>query len=213
VPASGKRAYCAAPRPWAQGPRAKEHDERPGRVAGQQKKCCTASETMARAGERAGREQREEEARRQRAHSERMHLVERSASEYTICGESGRCYEVVGDEESWTCTCPDHNFRRKVCKHILFVRERVLGRRPAARVQLASDYGDEKCSICLEVVPAALGTAVQCLQCGHATHAECLRTWCVAARRPARCPLCRGDDMAPRCAVPARSTAAARGGG
>jgi len=169
---------------------------------------------MAHASERAdSRGRKEEDARRHRALNERMHLVERGANDYTICGESGRCYEVASDEEHWTCTCPDYKFRRRVCKHILFVRERVLRQSPAAPAELACVHGDEECSICLEIVPATLGTAVQCLRCGHATHAECLRTWCVAAKRPAGCPLCRGDDMAPRCAASARSAAAARGGG
>lgn len=66
----------------------------------------------------------------------RMFLIERKmlrslghasgpAEEYAVLGATGNVYKVVIDR-SPTCTCPDFQLRRTVCKHQLFVTLRVL---------------------------------------------------------------------------------------
>lgn len=49
---------------------------------------------------------------------------------YAIQGTTGNVYDVLfGDkvsQDKWSCTCPDHRARKSVCKHIHFVRARIL---------------------------------------------------------------------------------------
>ena len=38
---------------------------------------------------------------------------------WTVGGNHGRFYYVFRDSRTWSCTCPDHLFRGRTCKHIL----------------------------------------------------------------------------------------------
>jgi uncharacterized Zn finger protein len=51
--------------------------------------------------------------------------------EIKVMGESGIPYTVRARHTGIECTCPDHRYRGRECKHIRFLREQVVPRASA----------------------------------------------------------------------------------
>jgi hypothetical protein len=76
-----------------------------------------------------------EEARKQRGLNQKLYLLEENqvgtTINYVVLGSTNNCYDItfVKNPRSfkWTCSCPDHQRRRKICKHIYFCKDKVLG--------------------------------------------------------------------------------------
>lgn len=70
--------------------------------------------------------------RRWNAHNHRLYLLATQKKhdyiEFSVMGTSGNVYEILlypyGAIKK--CTCPDHVHRKKFCKHMFFVQDRVL---------------------------------------------------------------------------------------
>src|SRR3972149_177621 len=47
---------------------------------------------------------------------------------FHVIGSVGNIYKVTIKDNEWyySCECPDHKFRKKKCKHVYFIEERVL---------------------------------------------------------------------------------------
>uniref|UniRef100_A0A061S1L4 Ring finger domain protein n=1 Tax=Tetraselmis sp. GSL018 TaxID=582737 RepID=A0A061S1L4_9CHLO len=70
-----------------------------------------------------------DKGRLDRAYSQEMFLVERNGlTQFTVVGASLNAYQVrlVVQGRGPSCSCPDHQTRRTVCKHILFALLRIL---------------------------------------------------------------------------------------
>ena len=53
-------------------------------------------------------------------------------TEMKVRGDRGIEYTISASIAGLECTCPDHVFRARDCKHIKFARETVAGSRPQA---------------------------------------------------------------------------------
>lgn len=73
----------------------------------------------------------QDRARISRATSQRLFLIEKEWTQdqvlFDVMGSTGNVYRVSCDEtEDWTCNCPDHERRKQDCKHIYFIKIKVL---------------------------------------------------------------------------------------
>lgn len=73
----------------------------------------------------------QDEVRISRATKQRLYLIEKTWTKdkvsFDVMGSTGNVYIISCDEsEEWKCTCPDHLKRNLDCKHIYFVKIRVL---------------------------------------------------------------------------------------
>ena len=60
-------------------------------------------------------------------------------TEMKVRGDRGIEYTISADIAGVSCTCPDHTFRGRECKHIKFARETVVaGQQAAAGPSLVS---------------------------------------------------------------------------
>jgi len=161
--------------------------------------------------------------RLERAATQRIYLVGiqdagRFRRDYDIMGASDRLYTVTV-AKVLRCTCPDFENRRRSCKHIMFVFERVL-RRPgqwrdltrsredvAALLEAAIPveaipvvvrgaptrrpiaYGTDECPICYEPFEEGERTVWCRRGCGNSVHALCMGKW--LGRRQRTCVWCR----------------------
>ncbi len=70
--------------------------------------------------------------RKERGITQPIYLMERNEqnTKFIICGSTKNLYIVekltICAIEKYTCTCPDFKRRQKKCKHIYFVKERVM---------------------------------------------------------------------------------------
>jgi hypothetical protein len=167
-----------------------------------------------------------DELRRDRARKDRMYLLDQASKTepvhlliYAVQGTTG-VYEVraaapngLQDEFLWNCSCPDFDKRRRPCKHIYFVRNRVLGQEDVRvdsdtlwqiatsrsdpgseqrEVATRKPYVGENCVICFDEMTEADATIWCSGTCGNSVHAECYRIWskrsgdslCVYCRQP-----------------------------
>ena len=75
-----------------------------------------------------------------RALSQRMYLVNRSPDLFIVSGSTGKHYHVTIQRRPRrnvtliSCTCPDHEYRGNICKHIIFILIRVLHLPPGDRL-------------------------------------------------------------------------------
>lgn len=95
-----------------------------------------------------------------RALTEYHTVINEGGDIYSVTSQSGREYMIDAREER--CTCPDHQYRKKMCKHILRVAlvrgERVI---PAA---IDRDEVDPLLGLTVETTPVAVaadGDSVQ----------------------------------------------------
>jgi hypothetical protein len=124
-------------------------------------------------------------------------LIDKSQISYVILGSTNNCYDVAFQKTTWSykwsCTCPDHQRRHIICKHILFCQEKVLTGQEdkwnAAlnRIKLCSadytvgksqqrNYIREACSICLDDMNSSEVVSF-CETCGKSVHSVCYNKW------------------------------------
>ena len=69
-------------------------------------------------------------ARKYRGKTQRIFLIECSdineySRSYIVCGTTKNVYKVT-IKNTPVCSCPDHQMRRRRCKHIYFVLCRIM---------------------------------------------------------------------------------------
>jgi hypothetical protein len=174
----------------------------------------------------------QQEARRQRGLNQRLYLLDEGVLhedeiiQYDVMGNSGKPYDIMMAKSNmasvehrmdhmFTCSCPDYRNRHVTCKHIYFIKERVLQGldRQADRWKLAlkristktKDYYQpqednekkrrswvgEQCSICIEEMKDS-EQVTWCKTCGNSVHEECYGYWKMV--RPT-CPNCRAKNL------------------
>lgn len=148
--------------------------------------------------------------RQDRALTQRILLINEvrtgEAFEYTILGSTKKTYTVQLKLNAWKCTCPDHSYRHLECKHILFVKSRVLGSGnwlEKAEQRIATgvfqkdqdvkqkDYIGDECGICLEEMEDGERVVYCKTICGKSIHQVCLARYSSVVA--ARCVYCRAD--------------------
>jgi hypothetical protein len=174
--------------------------------------------------EKAERKKHRERVQRCITEGLRLLEIDDTKTQIKVMGSTGTEYQVSLNDLNITCNCQDCIRRHRKCKHILFVLSRVLrlseseleqmGPRsvlaPSIRdnlifrakefverraVRPISREADDACGICLEPFKAVVACVRDCEQCWHSAHADCLKEWHTASRRPVRsCPFCRADD-------------------
>lgn len=162
--------------------------------------------------------------RRVRGQTQRIFLIDAQCKEkklcFTVLGTTGNSYNVAMREPDrfglckWTCSCPDFVQRRKRCKHIFFIDDRLLKNCDFAKavelikarefapqllakqVQALQEavarrpYVGEECAICTEEMNDQESTHWCSRVCGNSLHESCWKMWC-QARGQAICPYCR----------------------
>lgn len=70
------------------------------------------------------------ESRKERGRTQPIYLMERNDdnNHFIVCGSTKNLYTVKKNSlsDKFTCTCPDYMNRHRNCKHIYFVKDRVL---------------------------------------------------------------------------------------
>lgn len=148
---------------------------------------------------------------------------------FEVSGSTGNLYVISlkykGDASRprMSCTCPDYARRRKLCKHIYFVLDRVLHFEDLQVSFDSPDYvnfeaiarlknafltksapspspeprpieEDEECVICFELLVGE--NLSSCSTCRYSFHATCTKIMLAAQKKsdlPYSCPLCRGQ--------------------
>lgn len=168
------------------------------------------------------------EDRIDRARKQRIRLMssnvdyEKKECKFLINGTGIRTYEVVWDFENtrFTCECPDHEHRKRDCKHIYFVMIQALKLKKPEDVDLV-DIDDairnfdkdkltytnnsekdvvvkqrmnDECCICLlEFEDTSSEKTSFCVrQCGVTFHSDCLSQLFKVLKNK-KCPMCRSD--------------------
>lgn len=70
------------------------------------------------------------DSRRERGRTQPLYLMERNDEDnkFIVCGSTKNLYTVNKNTvtDKFTCTCPDYMNRHRNCKHIYFIKDRVL---------------------------------------------------------------------------------------
>lgn len=96
-------------------------------------------------------------------------------SSYMVNSQSSdKRYEVIATESGWTCSCPDHTYRRVCCKHIHAV-EISLRIRKAVKPTVLNEVPPDACQFCKSADTKRAGVRknktysiqlYQCRRCG-----------------------------------------------
>jgi Ring finger domain len=162
-----------------------------------------------------------------RAKKQRMYLLDYGYSKsdkefsFKIEGSTGTPYGVHINEENFWCTCPDHQRRLAVCKHLFFIANRVFhsedlvgclkdreysnaatilkGLYPRLSDAEATTHADNSpavardphCCICYDDFDDSCEPEL--CRNRHGFHAECMDRWRAQKLDESRhCPVCRG---------------------
>ncbi|KAG2427576.1 hypothetical protein HXX76_012230 [Chlamydomonas incerta] len=110
---------------------------RPARTSRGPKRALQADDDEGEVGQDAGKDAEEAEARKRAAQQQKQAkkllelevegLVEfdEDSAIFNVCGSTGNIYTVTLSDAKSNCTCPDHRFRRRDCKHIKLVRAKL----------------------------------------------------------------------------------------
>jgi len=149
---------------------------------------------------------------------------EKNNFSFEIIGSRNKKYSVTFSGESITCDCPDHSFKKSVCKHMFFIID-LSKNTQLFQLSSLSDIQDkvsdlfdsitdvinssekkvqstivinrdDHCSICHSEFEES-DHLEKCGTCQHVIHIDCLRSWwnmSVILNKEGKCPYCRSNN-------------------
>jgi hypothetical protein len=168
---------------------------------------------MSRAGPWVSSSDHEINARIRRALCQRLYLIDRPTKDlFIVQGSTVRFYKVLISKKP-TCTCPDFNIRRNICKHIIFVYCKVfklsihsplIYQRNLLQEEVDNILSNEivfnnndtkrkkndECVICFEKFDKKEKVVWCRATCGNNFHYKCFQKWS-AQKQNVTCPMCR----------------------
>jgi len=139
--------------------------------------------------------------------------------EFRVVGTTGNVY-TVSINNNPNCTCPDFQYRGKICKHIYFIMLRIMkingevqryydkeellymfdnipshveGNLVRVKKNIKQSFNDH-CPICFDVIKKNTNGIDYCKQgCGKSVHIECLDIWMKSNGKKLKCFFCGHD--------------------
>lgn len=168
------------------------------------------------------------ESRKQRAQNDNMKIVSFNGTddsyEMSVIGTRKKTYTLKFEKDNISCDCPDHTYKKGICKHIFFVLDlskntelfnlntledlgeklpdlfksmtEVINSKDKTPQQTVTINRDDHCSIChTEFISS--DHIEKCKTCEHVIHYDCLNSWwnmSLIQNQRGKCPYCRSNN-------------------